>query len=1020
VSSFYFSFENQILYHQTKLFKMKKLLFVLSFLVSFAAFSQIQIIENFDNATTALPTGWTSPDSSYLTNSAYSCSGVSAYDVVAAGTTGTLVSPASALTSNGSDVTLTFDYSVLVTPVAPGDPTNPVSSGWGNISLQYSTDGGANWLNVGTIDSSNHPSSTACLSKSYTIPAASLTVGSNFKFRFVGKSTATYTFRINFDNIKAVQTASSVPNCNAALIAPTNGATNVSVNPTISWLDATGLPSGYKISVGTTSGGTDIVNNLDLGATTSYSPSTLSYSTVYYLTIKPYNSFGTATGCTETTFTTRSAPVPGATFGNPLNVTNLSPSTPYVSSTNTSLYDNDYVNGDSPCSTSYLAGNDVVYKISPTTDISVNIVLSNISQTGAGIHILEGAINGFPSPVCIAYSGINAVTDRTFTDLTLKAGKNYYILIDNATVNKDFNYTLTITQNTCVKQVVTYTTVADCANNQYTVQANVSYMGTATSLTITDGTAGAGHTNSNVTATGTYTFGPYTNGATKTFTVTNNADSYCKLTNSITFTCPPANDECSTASTISVNINATCTSTLAATNFAASYNTLTPSTCQSTINNDVWFKFVATANSAVLQYTNITPATGTSVVLGTELLSGSCGSLTSIQCMTGNYNVLSNLVVGQTYYIRNFSTLTTGGQNFTICLTTPVAVPVNESIDAATTLTESTSSTCNNIVSGTTVDASASPTADCNPTYRDVWYKFIPTQSGYYKFNLTSTSGTGTMNFTLYSGTSGTLTLKGSCLNTTGNGISENLVAGQTYYVKVQSPNTTAGNTFTLCAYALPPAVANNDCSGAASVLLSNSTGTTNAVSGNLDNSYYSPEACPPNTYKAIWYKFTAPASGTYHLVFSKVGTIYYNVYNTSDCSQTTAAGYLTGFTSCYNSTSKDLVVEAGKTYLISVHGSTTTTATYSMYIYSDTFLAASEVKNEELKIYPNPVNDVLHISNKSSIENVEIYNLAGQLLITKNNVKSKEINVSSLQKGIYIVKIISNGIEKSYKIIKQ
>ncbi len=72
---------------------------------------------------------------------------------------------------------------------------------------------------------------------------------------------------------------------NPVLISPTNGSTNVSVNTTISWNEVVGVP-GYIISIGTTPGGVDIVNEINVGSALSYTPPLgLPEDTLIYVTI---------------------------------------------------------------------------------------------------------------------------------------------------------------------------------------------------------------------------------------------------------------------------------------------------------------------------------------------------------------------------------------------------------------------------------------------------------------------------------------------------------------------------------------------------------------------------------------------------------------------------------------------------------------------------------------------------------------------------------------------------------------
>jgi hypothetical protein len=74
-----------------------------------------------------------------------------------------------------------------------------------------------------------------------------------------------------------------------------------------------------------------------------------------------------------------------------------------------------------------------------------------------------------------------------------------------------------------------------------------------------------------------------------------------------------------------------------------------------------------------------------------------------------------------------------------------------------------------------------------------------------------------------------------------------------------------------------------------------------------------------------------------------------------------------------------------------------------------------------DLNYFPNPVKNSLSISNTSLIEEIEITSLLGQRILTKKiNELQTELNLSELANGIYFVKVISEGQEKTIKIIKE
>lgn len=93
------------------------------------------------------------------------------------------------------------------------------------------------------------------------------------------------------------------PGC-TNLSTPINGATGVNVATSISWNYAV-KATGYRLSLGTTPGGTEILNAEDVGNVLTYNPpADLPPDTTIYVRVGPFNENGIALGCDEESFTT--------------------------------------------------------------------------------------------------------------------------------------------------------------------------------------------------------------------------------------------------------------------------------------------------------------------------------------------------------------------------------------------------------------------------------------------------------------------------------------------------------------------------------------------------------------------------------------------------------------------------------------------------------------------------------------------------------------------------------------------
>lgn len=274
---------------------MKKItLFLFALFSCWQISAQVGILQSFP--TTTAPTAWTLGGGSLSTDQ--SCATASWRKNVYSSTTGGILTSESQI-SNGSDLTISFDYKIVNWSAATV-ATNPFN---GTITTEVSIDGGTTWtVQAGVINSTNHVASNTCTTKTYVVPGASVPNASSVKVRWNCVWGTSGDYYVYIDNISATQPTTTPPLC-TTLSTPANNASNVT-NSIISWAPASGIPTGYKLRVGSTSGGTDVLNNADVGNVLTYTLPQLDSGTTYFVTVTPYNANGDATGCAETSFTT--------------------------------------------------------------------------------------------------------------------------------------------------------------------------------------------------------------------------------------------------------------------------------------------------------------------------------------------------------------------------------------------------------------------------------------------------------------------------------------------------------------------------------------------------------------------------------------------------------------------------------------------------------------------------------------------------------------------------------------------
>ncbi|PQL89502.1 T9SS type A sorting domain-containing protein [Apibacter adventoris] len=82
--------------------------------------------------------------------------------------------------------------------------------------------------------------------------------------------------------------------------------------------------------------------------------------------------------------------------------------------------------------------------------------------------------------------------------------------------------------------------------------------------------------------------------------------------------------------------------------------------------------------------------------------------------------------------------------------------------------------------------------------------------------------------------------------------------------------------------------------------------------------------------------------------------------------------------------------------------------------------LTGPEAETSNLKIYPNPVIDVLKINTPSQIESVSIYDYSGNEVKKVSPVINKEVNLQGLSSGNYILTVKTSQGTITKKIIKK
>jgi hypothetical protein len=242
-----------------------------------------------------------------------------------------------------------------------------------------------------------------------------------------------------------------------------------------------------------------------------------------------------------------------------------------------------------------------------------------------------------------------------------------------------------------------------------------------------------------------------------------------------------------------------------------------------------------------------------------------------------------------------------------------------------------------------------------------------------------------------------------------------------TYYITVEGYNPASYGEYTMnvtCTDITPPAVENQTCSTALTVLTDGSDTAS-------DNSFGDAAATQPTcdlfgTIQDVWFAFEATSATADVLVTSGTMTAFnFNVYSGA-CGSLTPIEDACNFNLTVPTTESLTGLTAGQIYYIQVWSNTAEQGTFTLRV-TDPNLAVDNFDVANFAYYPNPVKNVLNLSYKTSMSSVAVFNLLGQEVISKVvNANESQIDMSHLPNGAYMVKVTADEQVKTIKVIKQ
>lgn len=83
--------------------------------------------------------------------------------------------------------------------------------------------------------------------------------------------------------------------------------------------------------------------------------------------------------------------------------------------------------------------------------------------------------------------------------------------------------------------------------------------------------------------------------------------------------------------------------------------------------------------------------------------------------------------------------------------------------------------------------------------------------------------------------------------------------------------------------------------------------------------------------------------------------------------------------------------------------------------------LGIASFEKSNIRMYPNPTASLFTIEANDTVESVSLFNVLGQEVLTnKFNSNSVSLDISNIQTGVYVVKVVVGGITSTSRIVKK